>query len=315
MSFSTTVKTELAHIEPEKKCCMLAEIAGFVRMSGVIGLAGGGRMKLVMTTESPAVARHYKKLIKEYFDVEATTEVGEGSSLKKGRQYILTLDDRLDQLAEPVLRETGILLIREGKNYISDGIYQGLIKSKCCRKAYLRGLFLGSGSITDPQKSYHIEFICNTETLAGDVKKLINTFTELTPKIVERGKNHIVYLKESTQVGDMLNIMGAHGGFFELEDVRMTKEARNQANRMLNCDSANLDKTISAAAAQTAAILKIQEKKGQDYLPEKLKEAAALRLENPEASLSDLAAMTDPPLKKSGLAHRFKKIQEIAERL
>ena len=313
MSFSLDVKNELAHVMPEKKCCMLAEIAGFIRSSATISPVGGGKMKLMLITENPAIARHYKMLIKAYYDVDANIEVGEAAGPKKGKIYVLTMDDRQDQLAEPILRETGMLLIRGGMNYFSDGIYDSLIKTKCCRKSYLRGLFLGSGTISDPQKAYQIEYICSSSVLANDVRKLINTFVELKPKVAERGKSHIVYIQEARQVGDMLNIMGANGQYFKLEDVRMIKEARNQANRISNCDNANMDKTLNAAEKQIAAIEKLVEVRGMQGIPEKLRDVAELRLEHPHATLQELADMMDPPLKKSGLNHRLQKLLEMAK--
>ncbi len=314
MSFSLEVKNELAHVNPEKKCCMLAEIAGFTRMCGTISPVGGGKMKLMLTTDNPAIARHYKKLIKDYYDIDATIEVGEATGLKRGKVYVLTMDDRKQQLAEPILRETGMLLIRGGMNYFSDGIYETLTKSKCCRKSYLRGLFLGSGTISDPKSAYQLEFICNSSVLATDIKKLINTFVDLKPKISKRGKNHIVYIQEATPVGDMLNIMGAHNQFFEYEDIRMMKEARNMANRISNCDNANMDKTLNAAQRQIEAITKLTNEIGMQGLPEKLRSTAQIRLDHPEATLQELADMMDPPMKKSGLNHRLQKLLELAEK-
>ncbi len=315
MSFSLEVKNELAHYMPEKKCCMLAEIAGFIRSSGTISPVGGGKMKLMLITENPAIARHYKMLIKAYYDVDANIEVGEATGPKKGKIYILTMDDRADQLAEPILRETGMLLIRGGMNYFSDGIYDSLIKTKCCRKSYLRGLFLGSGTVSDPQKAYQIEYICSSSVLAGDVRKLINTFVDLKPKVSVRGKNHIVYIQEAGQVGDMLNIMGANNQFFKLEEIRMVKEARNRANRISNCDNANMDKTLNAAERQIAAIEKLVEARGMQGIPDKLRDVAELRLNHPHATLQELADMMDPPMKKSGLNHRLQKLLEMATNL
>lgn len=315
MSFSSDTKGELARVEPEKKCCMLAEIAGFIRVSGSVKLAGGGKMELIVATENPAVARHYKKLIKEYFDVDATLGISEGSTIKKSRQYILSLSDKEGQKAEPILRETGILMIREGMNYISDGIYDGLIKTKCCRKAYLRGAFLGIGTMSDPEKSYHIELVCSTETLVNDIKKLINSFVGINAHTVQRRKSYVVYIKEAEQIGDILNIMGAHQQFFDFAEVRLTKEMRNKANRLINCDSANLDKTMNAARRQLEAIDKIEKVKGLSSLPDKLLDAAVLRKNNPEATLQELADMMNPPMKKSGLNNRLKKIEEIADKL
>lgn len=313
MSFSVETKNELSRLTQEKKCCMLAEIAGFIRMSGSIRLAGGGRFTIVISTENPAVARHYKILIKEYFDVDATLEIGKGTTLKKTRIYFLTIgpEERSDQ----ILRETGILMVREGMNFISDGIYDGLIRTKCCRKAYLRGVFLGSGTITDPEKSYHIEFICDSQVLAGDVKKLINSFVDLHAKVIQRKKSYVVYVKESEQIVDILNILKAHGQLLKFEETRLMKDLRNQTNRKVNCDSANLEKTINASEKQITAIRKIEEKRGLDFLNAKLKDVALMRLEHPDATLQELADMMDPPLKKSGINHRLKKIEEIAGEL
>ncbi len=315
MSFSTDTKNELAHFEPEKKCCMLAEIAGFIRMCGSIRLAGGGKINVVITTDNAAVARHYKKMIKEYFDVDAGLEVGKGTSLKKGRVYNLTIYDDEDKMSQQVLREVGILMVREGMNYISDGIYDGLIRNKCCRKSYLRGVFLGAGSITDPEKSYHLEFVCNTEILGHDVKKLINSFVDLHAKIVQRKGSFVVYVKESEQIIDILNILKAHGQLLKYEDVRIIKNMKNTANRINNCDSANLDRTLNASQRQIEAIKKIEGAKGLRALPDKLYDVAVLRLENPEASLIELAEMMEPPLKKSGINNRFRKIEEFANKL
>lgn len=313
MSFSMDTKNELAHYVPEKKCCMLAEIAGFIRLSGSIRLAGGGKFKIVTTTENPAVARHYKKLIKEYFDVDVALEVGQGNTLKKGKSYLLTIGP--ENHSEEILRETGILMVREGLNYISDGIYSGLIRTKCCKKAYLRGIFLASGTITDPEKSYHIEFICGSQVLAADVKKLINSFVDLHAKIMQRKKSYVVYVKESEQIMDILALMGAASQIFSFENVRITKEMRNKTNRISNCDQANIDKALQAAEKQLSWIHKIQREKGLESLPDKLYAAAVLRMEHPEATLQELADLMDPPMKKSGLNNRLKKIEEIANKL
>lgn len=313
MSFSMETKNELAHVMPEKKCCMLAEIAGFIRMCGSIRLAGGGKFRIVTTTENPAAARHYKKLIKDYFGIDAALEVGQGNTLKRGRAYILTIGP--EDLSEQILRETGVLMVKEGMNYISDGIYDGLIRTKCCRKACLRGIFLASGTITDPEKGYHLEFNCNSQILAGDVKKLINSFVDLHAKISVRKKNYAVYVKEAEQIIDILAIMGAHSQIFAFEDVRITKEIRNKANRINNCDNANIDKAVQAAEKQLGWIRKIQNTKGLRFLPDKLYDVAILRLDNPEATLQELADMMDPPMKKSGINNRFRKIEEIAGKL
>ncbi len=315
MSFSVDTKDELSRITPEKKCCTLAEIAGFIRMCGTIGLVGGGKISLSVYTENPAIARHYKKMIKDYFAMDVSLEVEKSNSIRKGNVYFMTIADSDEHKVELILRETGILMIREGMNYLSDGIYDGLIKTKCCRKAYLRGAFLGAGTITDPEKAYHLEIICTRETIAGDIQKLMNSFSGIYAKSVERKSKHCIYLKDAEQIGDVLNIMGAHNQFFVLEDIKMKKELRNRTNRISNCDSANADKIVNASQNQISSIRKIQEKKGLVFLPDRLREVAELRLENPDLSLTDLGQLLDPPLTKSGINNRLKKIEEYAGKI
>ncbi len=184
MSFSTETKNELARQIPEKKCCQLAEIAGFLRVSGSLRLAGAGRFRIVCPTDNPAIARHYKKLIKTYFRVDPGIEIENGRALRKGHIYYLTIDP--DMKSDSILRETGILLVKEGSNYISDGIYQDIVKKKCDRKSYLRGAFMACGSVSDPGKEYHLDFTVEHEQLASDIRKLIGTFDDLEGKITRR---------------------------------------------------------------------------------------------------------------------------------
>ena len=169
--------------------------------------------------------------------------------------------------------------------------------------------------MSDPEKAYHFELVCSTETLAGDLRKLINSFVDLSARVVQRRKSYIVYVKEADQIADLLNIMGAHQKFFEFEEIRMTKEMRNKANRLSNCDNANLDKTMNTALRQIAAIDKIQRVRGLSSLPPKLRDAAILRRDNPDATLQELADLCTPPLKKSGLNNRLRRIEEIAEKI
>jgi len=313
MSFSTETKNELSRVEPPKKCCQLAEVAGFLRVAGSIRLAGGGKFKIVITTDNPAVARHYKKMIKEYFQVETELEIGRAAALKKGHTYILTIDPEMR--SESILRETGILLVREGNNYISDGIYDDLIKTKCCRKSYMRGIFMGAGTISDPEKGYDLEFVCSSENLAKDLRKLINSFEDLSAKIVERKGKYIVYMKNSQYISDTLAIMGAHSKVLQFEDIKIKKELVNETVRITNCDNANTDRTLDASQRQIEAIRKIEAAHGFGSMPEKLRELAQLRLDNPEASLTQLGEMLDPPLKKSGINNRLKRIMDIAAKL
>lgn len=313
MSFAAEVKNELARIDTEKKCCQLAEIAGFLRVAGSIGLAGGGKFKIIVTSENPAIIRHYKKLLSDYFDIETNLEVGEANSIGKKRTYNITID--AENRSEQILRETGILLVREGNNYISDGIYEGIVKSKCCKRAYLRGVFMGAGTMSDPEKSYHLEFVCRTETFAKDLRKLINSFVDLQAKEFKRGKSYVVYMKKSDYIGDTLGIMGADTHSLIIETTLVEKSMRNAVNRIANCDNANVDRIVEAAMKQVSAIEKIEKTKGLDWLPEKLREVARLRKENPDISIAALGELCDPPLKKSSINGRLKKIVEIATQL
>lgn len=313
MSFASEVKNELSRVWPEKKCCQLAEIAGFIRVAGSIGLAGGGKFNIILTSEDPAVIRHYKALIHEYFNVDTTLSVGEAISVGKKHSYSITIDP--DNRSEQILRETGILLVREGNNYISDGIYDGIVKSKCCKRAYLRGVFMGNGTMSDPEKAYHLEFVCHTEAFARDLRKLINSFVDLQAKEYKRGKTYVVYMKKADYVGDTLGIMGADTHSLIIENTLVEKSVRNDANRLANCDNANVDKIVEAAMKQIQAIAKIEQTKGLGWLPEKLRETAILRKENPDISIAALGELCDPPLKKSGINSRLRKIEELASKL
>ena len=313
MSFASETKNELARIMPEKKCCQLAEIAGFMRIAGSIRLAGGGKFKIVMTTNNPAVARHYKTLIKEYFSIDTDLSMGQDTSLKRGHAYILTIGP--ENLSEAILRETGILMIKEGMNFISDGIYDGLIRTKCCRKAYLRGAFLAAGTVNNPEKEYHFEISTNTEILAKEVRRLFNSFVDINGKIVTRKKGYGVYLKTGDQIKDMLALMGASNQFFVFDQAMMMKDLKAQTYRINNFDNANIDKVIRAAETQISAIRKIQEKKGLDFLTPKLREAAEARLEHPEVGLEELGQLMEPALSKSGINNRLRRIEEIAKGL
>lgn len=174
---------------------------------------------------------------------------------------------------------------------------------------------MGAGTMSNPEKAYHLEFVCRTENLAKDLKKVINSFSDMQAKEFKRGKSYIVYMKKADYVGDMLGIMGADSHSLAVANTLVEKSVRNSVNRKVNCDSANLDRTVEAALKQKMAIEKIEKEKGLSWLPEKLRETAILRKEHPDMSLTALGALFDPPLKKSGINSRLKKIEEIASKL
>ncbi|HKK95351.1 MAG TPA: DNA-binding protein WhiA [Anaerovoracaceae bacterium] len=314
MSFSSETKNELARIIPEKKCCMLAEISGFMRVAGSLRLVGSGKFKIVVTTENPAVARHYKTLIKTYYNIDSKLEIGESNSPgTSGYSYSLTI--RPEDRSDLILRETGILLVKEGEDYISDGIYFNNLRSKCCKKAYLRGVFLGCGSITNPSKSYQMEFITSSKRFAFDLKKIITSFVDLNANIVTRHSSYVVYIKKASYISDMLAIMKAYNSMLEFQNVMINKGIRADATRMANCDNANLDRAIMSAERQLIQIRIIEEKLGLENIPKALRDLALIRKENPDVNLTEIGELLNPPIKKSGVNKRFKKLEEIANKL
>ena len=318
MSFSSQTKGELARVVLTKKCCMLAEITGFLRVAGSLRLVGGGKFTIVASTENPAIARHYKTLIREYFGSNAGIEVGNSQVPGKARgsyRYRYSLVIRPDEKSLQILRETGMILIKEGNDFLSDGIYQPIIRNKCCKKAYLRGLFLGVGTMSDPRKSYHLEFVLNSSQVAQDLKRLIGSFVDLSAGLIERGEEHVVYMKRAEYISDMLGIMGANEAMLEFENIRIGRGLRREVNRISNCDNANVDRTLSAAEQQIKYIELIDAKLGLDNLDPVLRETAQLRLELPGASLTDIGEALRPPIKKPGVSKRFAKLKEIAESL
>ena len=315
MSFSQDVKGELARVELSKKCCMLAEIAGFLRESGSVKLLGGGKFGIVATTENAATARHFKVLIESYFRNKVSMEIGEsqrpGSRNRKVRnRYYLTIG--ADEKSMQILRETGMMLIREGDDYFSDGIYQPIVKSKCCKRAYLRGMFLSCGTVSDPRKSYHLEFVLDKERSAADLRKLIGSFVDLSANMTKRGDKYVVYMKKASYISDMLGIMGATEAMLDLEEIRVNKSMHGNVRRIVNCDSANVDRALAAAGDQLKWIQQIQEEQGLQYLPQPLRDVARLRLERPEASLTEIGEALTPPIGKAAVNKRFAKIKAIA---
>ncbi len=189
-----------------------------------------------------------------------------------------------------------------------------LVQKSCCRRAFIRGAFLSAGSMSDPEKAYHLEIVCNSQERARQLQEIINSF-EMEAKIVQRKKSYVVYLKEGSQIVDILNIMEAHVSLLNMENVRILKEMRNSVNRQVNCETANINKTVSAAVKQVEDINYIKSMRGLDSLPDNLKEIALIRLQYPQAPLKELGTFLEPPVGKSGVNHRLRKLCEMAEEI
>ena len=319
MSYASETKNELARIQPEKECCQLAEITGFMRFAGSVVFAGGGKFRMVMTTPSLAVVRHYKTLIKSYFGVDTDIEMGTGGTGSRGlkgakaKEYIIRIGP--ENNSEMILREMGILIVRGGMNTLSDGIYDGIVKTKCCRKAFLRGAFLGAGTINNPENSHHFEIDTTSEGCARDLRRLMNSFVDINARIVERKSGYGVYLKAREQIADTLAIMGASEMYFDYQDKIIRKDTVSAARKIEQLDLVNMDKSIQAAERQVADIKRIAERQGLESLSPKLREIAMLRLDNPDLSIEELGQLLSPPLSKSGVNNRLRRISEIAKGL
>ena len=310
MSFSAQTKDELAHVYTEKRCCQLAELAALVRMDGTICISSEHKVGLQVTTENAAVARKIFRLLKKVFALEPEIRVQRKTRLKKNNIYSVRLNPH--PRINNILQDLGIFG-EDGS--ILPGIKKSLVKKQCCRRCYLRGIFLGAGSVNSPEGNYHLEIITSNLEYAEDLARLINGYEGLQAKVSSRKNWHLVYLKESEQIVSFLNIIGAHQALLNFENVRIVKGVRNQVNRLVNCETANLNKTVNASLRQIENIKLIDEMLGIDKLPPRLRQIARLRLENPDTSLKELGEMMDPPVGKSGVNHRIRKIEELAEDL
>jgi len=312
MTFSSITKNEISKIVVNNKCCQLALLSALVKMTGTVQIHGINKLGIRLSTENASIARMLFSLLKSCFKINTRVVVRKNKNLKKNNNYTLYIDSEMGAL--DVLKATGILQESDKGLKLNYKLPHHLIKKACCRKAYLRGIFLGGGSISDPEKTYHLELVTNNGDFAADIKELLN-FYELGAKVVVRKGNHVVYIKEGEHIVKFLSIIGAHNALLNLENVRIYKEMRNNVNRIVNCETANLDKTLNAASRQIENILYIKDVLGLDKLPEGLAEIAELRLEYKEASLKELGEMLSPAVGKSGVNHRLRKLDQIAENL
>ncbi len=297
MSFSQEVKEELSRHLPRARHCQMAELAALVSFLCKL-TTKSKETALILETESPLISRKYFTLLNKTL------------SIYKDEKVIT------DQQALELL--TALKMWRENKKGeavcrldVVDGI---LLQQTCCKRAFIRGAFLAAGSISDPRKAYHLEIVCRTSPQARQLRDVMNTFSA-EAKIVERKGHYVVYVKEGARIVDMLGVMEANVALMNLENVRILKEMRNSVNRKVNCETANISKTVSAAVRQVDDILLIQKRIGLSKLPESLQEIARVRLEHPDMPLKELGELLTPPVGKSGANHRLRRISEIAEKL
>ncbi|WP_343250537.1 DNA-binding protein WhiA [Diplocloster hominis] len=313
MSFSSEVKEELSRQVNRARHCQIAEIAAIIGMCGRIQVTEKNRYFVKIHTENIAVARKYFTLLKKTFNIKTEISIRRNVYLKKSKTYLLTVKDPEDSLR--ILQATKLLdMLPKGEDEEVPLVNHLVIQRACCRRAFIRGAFLAAGSISDPEKFYHLEIVCATMPKAVQLQEIIRSF-DIEAKIVLRKKYYVVYIKEGAQIVDILNVMEAHVSLMNLENVRILKDMRNSVNRQVNCETANINKTVSAAVKQIEDIRYIQQNVGFDDLSEGLSEIATLRLEYPEATLKELGMLLTPQVGKSGVNHRLRKLSSLAEEL
>lgn len=307
MSFASETKKELTNLEI-KPCCLKAELSALIRMNGSLSFSNRN-ITLDIQTENAAIARRIYTLLKRQYEVSVELLVRKKMRLKKNNVYIV----RIVLGAKAILEDLSIL--EENFMFVRN-IAESLVKKKCCKRSYIRGAFLAGGSVNNPEtSSYHLEIFSMYKEHNDSLCELMNTF-QLNSKTLERKKGFITYLKEAEKITEFLNVIGAHQALLRFEDVRIIRDMRNSVNRLVNCETANLNKTIGAAQRQVDNIEYINRRIGLDALPEKLREIARLRVDYQDVTLKELGEMVSSgTISKSGINHRLRKLDEMAEQL
>ncbi|QHW31951.1 DNA-binding protein WhiA [Paenibacillus rhizovicinus] len=306
MSFAGQTKKELTLIEADP-CCERAELSALIRMNGSVSLSSR-KVILDISTENAAIARRIYSLIKKQFAVHTELLVRKKMRLKKNNVYIVRIPTNVQEILSQ------LEIVSEGFVF-NQGIDREMIRKSCCKRSYLRGAFLAGGSVNNPEgSSYHLEIATMYEEHCQALVELANKF-DLNARCIERKKGFIFYMKEGEKIIELLSIIGAHQALFKFEDVRIMRDMRNSVNRIVNCETANLNKTIGAAVRQIDNIKLLEREVGLSSLPEKLREVAHIRLMHPDLNLTEVGEMLKGKVSKSGVNHRLRKIDELAEKL
>ncbi len=311
MSFSSIVKDELCRHDNIESCCLLSELAASLCLNGAAAVLHGGGCNIRITTENAAYARRIYSIMRKQCFISPEVTIRKSKKLKKHVSYMLYITPLIG--SDKLLEQSGVRIELSDDDtpelVLSD---KDNMKRQCCTRAYIRGAFLAGGSISDPEKTYHLELTSRTLRQAQEIKRMLRTF-DLNARIITRKGSYVTYLKEGEDIVDFLNVIGAHKALMELENVRILKSMRNTVNRIVNCETANLEKTVNASLRQVENIKYIEKHIGFQRLPENLRKIAELRLEYSEANLTELGQLLSPPLGKSGVNHRLRKLDSIAE--
>ena len=310
MSFSGEVKEELTRQQSPGRHCQIAEIAAILCMSGSVEEQEPSGYRIRVVTENADVAARFTALTRRAFHITPDDEITASPARRASEARCLTIQNPED--ARRVLSAVK-LLDSEGRPTLDLTLANHLVvRQSCCRRAFIRGAFLASGSMSDPSKSYHFEIVCSNEAAARQLEDIIRTF-HVPVRTIRRKSRFVVYIKEGEGIVDILGLMEARVALMNMENIRIWKEMRNSVNRQVNCEAANIGKTVSAAMKQIEDITYIKNHIGFSRLSDALAETARLRVEYPDATLKELGGMFEPPVGKSGVSHRLKKLSEIAE--
>ncbi len=306
MSFAAQTKKELTLMETEA-CCEKAELSSMIRMNGAVQVSSQ-KVVLDISTENAAIARRIYSLLKKTYHIHIELLVRKKMRLKKNNVYIV----RIPAGVQGILSDLKIVSV--GFQFTT-GIDKSIIKGNCCKRSYLRGAFLAGGSVNNPEgSSYHLEISSMYEEHCQALVDLANRF-HLNARCIERKKGFVFYIKEGQKIIEFLSLIGAHQALLRFEDIRIMKDMRNSVNRIVNCETANLNKTIGAALRQIENIKFLQREVGLESLPEKLREVAEIRLQYPDVNLNEIGDYLKGNVSKSGVNHRLRKIDEMAEKL
>ena len=298
VSFSANAKTEVCKAFPQKNCCALAECFGVLLFCNSFGADG-----IRIITESREFAEILPKLFRKAFSLNFD---------------ILPEQDATGKLVFQITRRESVEKIMaaygfDSKDTLALHVNLPVVEEECCKSAFLRGAFLAGGSVTDPEKGYHMELATTHASVSRETYTLMQETIGFAPKSARRGGGHILYLKQSDMISDFLTFLGAPVAAMGIMEARLEKELNNKVNRRCNCDEANTSKVVEAAQEQLAVIRILKEQGKLAHLPQKLQQAAKAREENPSASLTELAAMMEPPITKPAMNHRLKKLVEAAK--
>ncbi len=306
MDFYARAKDELVRTMPERQCCKAAELCGLVKTDGVARITEG-RVSLSIPESSAAVARKILALLKDVTRPEVQVAVAKGGGVPRGNAYIVRLPGHED--AMNLLQRLGLADLHSGGGPESD-----VLESYCCKRAFIRGAFLGAGYMSQPGKGYHLEIYVESEAFAHFLAELMSEFG-VRAGIVERRGRHVVYVKDGDGVVELLRVMEAPNALLEMENDRVLRSIRNDVNRLVNAENANVAKTVDASCRQVQDIQLIDDYIGLRRLPASLRQIAQARLDNPEASLTQLGQMLSPEITKSGVNHRMRRLASLAESL